>query len=153
MELVPDNAVSAIITTPDGRYLLQHRDDIPGIWFPGHWGLFGGAIDPGERPKDALTREISEELGLNRLADDFDYFTRYEFDFRYAGHDVVFRSFYRLQISFDDLDAMILGEGQDTGLFHETDLLDGLKLTPYDHFALWMHINRPNAGTPQQPYR
>lgn len=47
-----------------GRYALQHRDDRPSIPWPGHWGLFGGAIEPGEAPDVAVAREIMEELGL-----------------------------------------------------------------------------------------
>src|SRR6201999_3754337 len=38
---------AALLVTPDGRYLMQHRDDKPGILLPGHWALFGGTIDPG----------------------------------------------------------------------------------------------------------
>lgn len=47
-----------------GRYALQHRDDRPSIPWPGHWGLFGGSIEPGEAPDVAVAREIMEELGL-----------------------------------------------------------------------------------------
>jgi len=31
---------------------------------PGYWGLFGGKVDSGERPKQAVSREIQEELGI-----------------------------------------------------------------------------------------
>ncbi len=43
------DAVAAIITVEDGRYLMQRRDDIPGIFYPGHWGCFGGAVAAGEK--------------------------------------------------------------------------------------------------------
>ena len=43
-----DDAVAAIITVEDGRYLMQLRDDIPRIFYPGHWGCFGGAVGPDE---------------------------------------------------------------------------------------------------------
>ena len=36
------DASAAIIILEDGRYLLQLRDDIELIWYPGHWGCFGG---------------------------------------------------------------------------------------------------------------
>ena len=44
-----------------GRILLQHRTkDAP--TFPDYWGLFGGGIEQGETPEQAVEREIVEEL-------------------------------------------------------------------------------------------
>jgi 8-oxo-dGTP diphosphatase len=44
-----------------GRILLQHRTkDAP--TFPDYWGLFGGGIEHGETPEQAVEREILEEL-------------------------------------------------------------------------------------------
>ena len=45
-----------------GRWLVQLRDDIPGIVAPGCWGLFGGHLDPGETAEQALRRELQEEI-------------------------------------------------------------------------------------------
>jgi hypothetical protein len=42
------DASAAIIIVGNGGYLLQLRDDIPGIFYPGHWSCFGGAIHPGK---------------------------------------------------------------------------------------------------------
>lgn len=44
------------------RLLLQLRDNIPEIIAPNHWGLFGGTVDEGETPAQAMKREIEEEL-------------------------------------------------------------------------------------------
>src|SRR3546814_18730092 len=41
---------------------MQLRDDFAGIRFPGAWGLFGGHLDPGESPEEAIARELLEEL-------------------------------------------------------------------------------------------
>ncbi len=55
----------AIPHAPDGRVLVQMRDDIEGIAMPGKWGFFGGEIDPGETPVQAVAREFLEETGLS----------------------------------------------------------------------------------------
>jgi ADP-ribose pyrophosphatase YjhB (NUDIX family) len=49
--------VSAIILSAEGL-LLQRRSD------NGHWGLPGGAVEPGESVSEALIREVREETGL-----------------------------------------------------------------------------------------
>ncbi len=54
----------ALITDEAGRYLLQLRDERPGILHPGAWGMFGGHIEPGEAPAAAIARELQEEIGL-----------------------------------------------------------------------------------------
>jgi 8-oxo-dGTP diphosphatase len=51
-----------ILYNPDGEMLLQHRTkDAP--TFPNYWALFGGGIEAGESPEQAVKRECLEELG------------------------------------------------------------------------------------------
>jgi 8-oxo-dGTP diphosphatase len=47
-----------------GRLLIYLRDDKPEIPFPNHWDLFGGHLEDGEAPEQALVREVKEELGV-----------------------------------------------------------------------------------------
>ena len=54
--------VAVAMIERQGQWLLQLRDDIEGIVHPGTWGLFGGHLDPGETPEQALRREVKEEI-------------------------------------------------------------------------------------------
>ncbi len=58
-----DAIAVALIVAEDGRLLLQLRDNAPGRAAAGRWGLFGGHVEAGERPEDALLRELRDELG------------------------------------------------------------------------------------------
>lgn len=55
--------VACALVDEDGRVLIAKRPegrDLAGLWeFP------GGKVDPGERPEDALVRELAEELGID----------------------------------------------------------------------------------------
>ena len=48
--LRPQHAVAALLQLSDGRYLMQLRDSNPAIFYPDHWGCFGGAVDAEEAP-------------------------------------------------------------------------------------------------------
>ncbi|MFE9447012.1 (deoxy)nucleoside triphosphate pyrophosphohydrolase [Streptomyces sp. NPDC006739] len=47
----------------DGRLLAARRSAPPEL--AGRWELPGGKVEPGERPEDALVRELREELGID----------------------------------------------------------------------------------------
>lgn len=46
-----------------GRFCIAHRS--PNVEQPNTWGTWGGAIDSGENPKDAVQREVNEEAGYH----------------------------------------------------------------------------------------
>lgn len=46
-----------------GRVLAARRVGPPAL--AGRWELPGGKVEPGERPEDALVRELTEELGVD----------------------------------------------------------------------------------------
>ena len=54
--------VAIAILYQNNQFLMQLRDDIPNIVYPGHWGLFGGHLEPGETPNIAVKRELLEEI-------------------------------------------------------------------------------------------
>ncbi|MBK6974044.1 MAG: Nudix family hydrolase [Sterolibacteriaceae bacterium] len=56
------DVAAAVITRADGCFLLGQRG--PGSFYPGYWEFPGGKLEPGETPRDALLRELQEELGL-----------------------------------------------------------------------------------------
>lgn len=60
-------AAGCIVFAKDtGRFLIAHRS--LEVLEPGTWGTWGGAIDAGEEPGDAVLRELEEESGLARDA-------------------------------------------------------------------------------------
>lgn len=139
-KLVPGEAVAALLVTPDGRYLLQHRDELPGIFFPGWWGTFGGAIEPGETPEAALVRELDEELTFKPLTSK--PFCRLGLDFGFAGHGLLPRHYYEVEIAPDAPDAMVLGEGQGMALWSARQVFESARIIPYDATAIWQHASR-----------
>ncbi len=98
--------VAIAILYREGKFLLQLRDDIPGIAHPGKWAFFGGHIEPGETSEVAVKRELAEEIGYVPN-------TVWEFGV-YSDTKVIRHVFYApLTVELKDL---ILGEGWDMGL-------------------------------------
>ena len=55
--------VAVALIDPDGRILIAQRPE--GKQLAGLWEFPGGKVEPGERPEQALIRELHEELGID----------------------------------------------------------------------------------------
>ncbi|BFM38468.1 NUDIX hydrolase [Synechocystis sp. LKSZ1] len=104
----------------EDRYLLQLRDNIPTILYPGHWGLFGGHLETGETPLEAVKREIWEEIRFSLVAPQ--YFDCYS-DEQAIRH--VFAA--PLTCSLNDLTLL---EGWDWALVTPTEIKTGCIYSP-----------------------
>ena len=139
--LAPADAAVALVVLDDGRYLMQLRSQKAGIFYPGHWGLFGGALDAGEDFDAALTRELREELGS--VIGEGCYFTEFTFDFGFRGYGKVARRYFTVPLESSRVNGLVLGEGSAMKAFAARDILTQERVVPYDAFAIWLHATRP----------
>jgi 8-oxo-dGTP diphosphatase len=108
--------VAIAILPADGKFLMQLRDNIPTILYPGLWGLFGGHIEAGETPEIAVQREIMEEIGY-QLTDPQKFGC-------YSDNRVIRHVFYApLTVGIDKLK---LSEGWDFGLLTPAQIEAGV---------------------------
>jgi 8-oxo-dGTP pyrophosphatase MutT (NUDIX family) len=143
--LAPADASAVILTDDEQRYVMQLRDDRPGIFYPNRWGLFGGALEPGETSVQAAERELFEEIGID-TAGKLEEFCELILDFRPFGYGPVKRTIFEMRQPVQ-LSAVRLGEGQRCAAVDIVAEMRGGRIVPYDEFALWMHLNRPASGT------
>lgn len=106
---------TGLLVDAHGRFLLQLRDDNPGIANPGLWGSFGGRVEPHETPDDGFLRELHEELDWRPPW----YELYMSAPFRTLGdNDARSQLIYIYAATLDvPLHALILGEGQAMDVF------------------------------------
>ncbi|MBD2022760.1 NUDIX hydrolase [Leptolyngbya sp. FACHB-36] len=126
--------VAIAILHRNRQFLMQLRDDIPGIVYPGHWGLFGGHIEPGENSDIAVRRELLEEIGyapprLTKVG--------------YYDNPHVIRHVYEGALTVDPSE-LVLMEGWDMDLLTPDDIRRG------DRYSVRAAQVRPLAKPPQQ---
>ncbi|MCA1994064.1 MAG: NUDIX hydrolase [Coleofasciculus sp. S288] len=107
--------VAIAILYRQGQLLMQLRDNIPSILYPGYWGLFGGHIEPGETPEEALKREILEEIGYTLLEASL---------FGYYPEPHVLRHVFHAPLTVE-LNQLVLTEGWDMGLLTPEQIQKG----------------------------
>lgn len=141
-KLKPSDAVAALIVLDDGRYVMQLRDALPHIFYPGHWGCFGGAVEGSEEPLEALRRELREELSIDLDPAATSLFTRFDFELAWLNARRIFRIYYEVRISEKVFSEAILGEGAAVRAYSGEEILQQPRLVPYDAFAIWMHYRQ-----------
>ncbi len=116
--------VALIILYDEGKkVLIQFRDSKAKI-LPLYWGIFGGAIENGETPEQAVKREAFEELNYNLknpkliLTQEFKETDHHGTKYVYAEKCI-------------DKDVLRLQEGQDWGWFKLSEIKD-LKMADHD---------------------
>lgn len=109
--------VAIAILYQNDQFLLQLRDNIPGIFFPGYWAFFGGHLEPGEDPSTAVYRELEEEIGYQ--APHLELFERYE------AEQVVRNVFHGPLVV--PMETLVLTEGWDLGLWTVEDIHRGTR--------------------------
>jgi 8-oxo-dGTP diphosphatase len=107
--------VAIAILQLEDRFLMQLRDNIPGIRYPGYWGLFGGHLESGETPEVAVKRELFEEIGYTAsIVSEFGCYS--EFD--------VIRHVFHAPLSVE-LNELVLKEGWDMDLLSPEEIKAG----------------------------
>jgi 8-oxo-dGTP pyrophosphatase MutT (NUDIX family) len=113
--------VAIAILYRENKLLMQLRDNIPTILYPGWWGLFGGHIEPGESPLEAVVREITEEIC-------YDFPQPPKFFGIYADEKVYRHVFFaELMVPLSDLK---LCEGWDFKLLSKSEIESGKAFSP-----------------------
>ncbi len=105
-----------ILENANREIVLQLRDNSLHIPYPNCIGTFGGQIETGESPEQAIVREIQEELGY-RLAD-FEYLGNFPFE----GYDI--HMFRKVDLNLK-AECLVVREGQKAVFVSEQDIIQG----------------------------
>lgn len=87
------------ISKDTGRILLALRSDE--VMEPHTWGTWGGKIDAGENPVDAIHREIDEETGYDGTFKISHIYTYRDGDFRYYNYIVLVPTEFSPQLNWE----------------------------------------------------
>ena len=120
--------VSVLVLYNDQKeILLQHRSK-DAVRLPDYWAFFGGGIEAGETPEQALNREILEELEYPAAAPKLIFSQK----FTYKEDE---NAKYVFVEKYDPKKPLIQHEGQGMGWWKFEDL-EKLKIVDHDRIAL-----------------
>jgi 8-oxo-dGTP diphosphatase len=110
----------AVLVGTCGRLLLQQRDTIKGILYPGLVGLFGGHREGNETFLECIRREVHEEIGQLLASERFARIVRYASEHP-DGSTLLGEYFVARDICFDALavtegSPLIIQQGELAGL-------------------------------------
>ena len=116
---------------------MQLREDKPGLPLRNHWAFFGGEVDPGEAPQDAILREVEEELTFR--PNNCCWFHEAVYILPLHGRDVVRKAYYLIEIKPEEVDSMVLCEGADLKLMTVSEILTLNRVAPWDLSVALLH--------------
>ena len=123
----------AILVAETGRYLMKRRDDLPWLIFPNQWSFFGGGLEPGETPEEALRREVDEELGFT--VDVVEYFMDWRVTLPFPRPRIEHVYLFTVPIAEADIANFTLMEGAEMRLFRPEELAVLPNVVPVDTSA------------------
>ena len=107
--------VNIVIKNKKGQYLLQFRDNNPGICNPLKWNFWGGDGEGSEDELEASKRELEEETGIIAEKSDFEVIGTINWEDKN-----VYLISYKKLIEWGEFTVL---EGSGCGYFDQDDLL------------------------------
>ena len=144
MQIIQNNPkhASAVIIYFKEKILLVLRSNNKKIFYPNHYGLFGGAKEKNETYLGAAKRELLEETNINILKQNIKYLL--DINFSFPNSKLINRKIYTYQIN--DLNKFkkffILGEGVSQKFFTYNQIKNLSNIVPYDKLAIDLFFAR-----------
>ncbi len=130
--MIKKNTALYIPVLDDGSYLIQDRKNKEGSKID--FGIFGGKIEEGEAPLEAIIREIHEELSFLYTADDLNFVGNFYLSFQGVGG---YCNLYTRKVGAQEFAKFVCNEG-DMKLVKPKDLFKYLDIA---HKPLFDKLN------------